>query len=196
TQFVTFTPSEPAFLLLDYDGKGQPRAVSEALKRVGGFWKAIVSVAPALAGAARVSRTSTSAGLIHQRTRGKLKKSSGRHVYVLVKDGGDIERALKTLHDRLWLGGWGYFIAGAIGQRLDRSIIDAAVYGPERLVFEGAPVLVPPVAQDAAAREPRAYDGVAIDTAVAIPLLTEQEQAQVARLKVAAWDCLKSKANE
>jgi hypothetical protein len=55
---------------------------------------------------------------------------------VTVKNGADIPRALKNLHDRLWLGGFGYFIVGAIGQLLDRSLIDSSVCDPERRRLE------------------------------------------------------------
>jgi hypothetical protein len=55
---------------------------------------------------------------------------------VTVKNGADIPRALKNLHDRLWLGGFGYFIVGAIGQLLDRSLIDSSVGDPERRGLE------------------------------------------------------------
>jgi putative DNA primase/helicase len=118
--------------------------------------------------------------------RRETSRSSNRHVYVAIKDGADMERALKTLHDRLWLAGYGYFVIGAVGQLLDRSIIDAAVYGAERLVFEGAPILVAPVGQDQEVRRPKVRDGDIIDTRRAIPALTEQEAKRVEELKAAA----------
>ena len=96
-------------------------------------------------------------------------------------DGADIERALKTLQDRLWLAGFGYVVVGAAGQILIRSIIDASVYGPERLVFEGEPIVVAPLAQDQEVRRPRVYDGNTIDTAAAIPALTELEVGRPCR---------------
>ena len=109
-----------------------------------------------------------------------------KHVYVAVADGADIERALKTLQDRLWLAGFGYVVVGAAGQILIRSIIDASVYGPERLVFEGEPIVVAPLAQDQEVRRPRVYDGDTIDTATAIPALTELEVGRLAELKAEA----------
>ena len=39
-------------------------------------------------------------------------------------------------------------MVGAAGQLLERSIVDRMVGGPERLVFEGGPMLVPPLQQD------------------------------------------------
>jgi putative DNA primase/helicase len=85
----------------------------------------------------------------------------------------------------LWLAGYGYFVIGAIGQLLDRSIIDAAVYGAERLVFEGPPILVPPVEQAQEARRPKVHNGDIIDSLRAIPELTEQERKLVDELKIA-----------
>jgi hypothetical protein len=185
-EYLIFAPGEPAFLLLDHDRKGLPREVKNKLKEAGSFWNAVAATCPDLAEAARVSRASTSAGLFHTRTKQPLSSSPNRHVYVAVKDGGDIERALKTLHDRLWLAGFGYYIVGTAGQLLDRSLIDTAVYGPERLVFEGKPVLVSPVGQDQEKRRPKVYNGNIIDTVKAIPTLTEREAARVADLKVKA----------
>ena len=184
--YIEFAPGKPAYLLLDHDRKGMPSEVRDKLKAAGGFWRAVSSVVPALASAARVERCSTSSGLFNKKTGEEFSTSPNKHIYIAVADGADIERALKTLQDRLWLVGFGYVVVGAAGQILIRSIIDASVYGPERLVFEGKPIVVAPLAQDQEARRPRAYDGDTIDTATAIPPLTEQEEAQLAALKAEA----------
>ena len=97
----------PAFALLDYDSKGMPAAVAAELKRAGGFWGALLTVLPALKGAARVTRRSTSAGLSRADTGEALPGSDGVHVYVAEKDGADSERFLRALHDRCWLAGFG-----------------------------------------------------------------------------------------
>jgi hypothetical protein len=57
------------------------------------------------------------------------------------------------------------------------------VYAPERLVFEGAPVLEPPLVQDAASRRAVAHDGVALDTGNACPVLTIVEKAVLRDLR-------------
>ena len=183
---IVFAPGKPAFLLLDHDRKEMPREVRDKLKAAKGFWRAVVSAVPALADAARVERCSTSAGIFHKNTGEQFSTSRNRHVYVAAADGSDVERALKTLQDRLWLAGFGYVVVGAAGQILIRSIIDASVYGPERLVFEGQPVVEEPLAQDKEVRRPRAYTGNTIDTATAIPALTELEVGGLAELKAEA----------
>jgi hypothetical protein len=191
-EYLHYAPGQPAYLLLDHDNKGQPRAVGAKLKAAGGFWKAVVAAVPALAKAGHVWRRSTSAGLYSEYKPDQwLRRSAGEHIYVTVSDGSDIERALKTLHERLWLAGLGYYVVSAAGQLLDRSIIDAAVYGPERLVFEGAPILEPPVAQDRKERRPVAHDGELIDTAKALPALNKAELASLATLNAAARESLK-----
>ena len=196
TDYLVYAAGKAAYMLLDHDRKGMPNEVAAKLKELGGFWSALLLPAPALTDAARVYRRSTSAGL-YRRDRDKrewLGGSAGAHVYIAVRDGADIERALKTLHQRLWLVGFGYYVIGAAGQLLERSIIDAAVYGPERLVFEGAPILLPPVAQDRETRQPRVHNGDIIDTTSAIPPLSDEEQARLSQLKAAASARLRPEA--
>ena len=50
---------------------------------------------------------------------------------------------------------------------------------PERLVFEGGPVLKPPLMQDPEVRKPVAYDGKIVDTKKAIPSLSRLERVRL-----------------
>src|SRR5262249_43077393 len=90
-----------------FDSKGMPDEVKAKIYAAGGMWEALLTVAHELAGAARVSRASTSAGLFRSDNNEPITGSDGMHHYVLVGDGGDIERFLKDLHDRCWLHGFG-----------------------------------------------------------------------------------------
>ena len=173
----------PAFALLDHDSKGMPTAVATRLERAGGFWGALLTVMPALKDTAHVTRRSTSAGLSRADTGEALPGSDGVHVYVATKDGGDSERFLRALHDRCWLTGLGWMMVSSSGSLLDRSIVDRLVGGPERLVFEGGPVLVPPLQQDKESRRPIAVDGVALDTAAVCPQLSIVERSRLDELK-------------
>ncbi len=186
----------PAWLLIDFDRKGIPPEVSAGVASAGGVWGALVSILPGLAHAERVSRSSTSAGLRRSDTGEEIAGSGGEHHYVLVADGTDIDRALKTLHDLCWLHGFGWYRIGKTGQLLDRSIIDATVRFGERLVFEGPPEVVPPLMQDAAARMPIPHDGDTIDTRTVIPSLTEYEFARVREAKERARITLEPRAAE
>jgi hypothetical protein len=180
---ISYRPGMPALALLDHDTGGMPPAVQSKIDALGGFWSALVSVVPKLATAGRVERASTSAGLSRTDTGEKLPGSNGLHVYVLVQDGADVERLLRTLHDRCWLQGLGWMMVGAGGQLLDRSIVDRMVGAPERLVFEGPPILDPPLAQDQASRQPIVTEGTVLDTVEACPPLTIVEQAQLKKLR-------------
>ena len=182
-EYLLFAAGKPAYMLLDHDRKGMAEEVAAKLKADGGFWKTIKRIVPGLAGAAYVIRGSTSSGLSNSKTGKKLKGSAGLHVYIPIEDGADVDRALKTLHERLWLAQYGYYVIGTAGQLLDRSIIDASVYGAERLVFEGAPEIVAPLTQDQEVRRPKAYKGAVVDSRRAIPPLSEKEEVRLAQLK-------------
>src|SRR5262245_8382861 len=180
---IVYRKGQPALALLDFDTKGMPNEITVALKRCGSYWAALVAVLPALAATARVTRRSTSAGLSRSDTGEQLPGSNGVHVYVAVQDGTDIERFLRTLHDRCWLNGFGWMMLGAGGQLLERSIVDRMVGAPERLVFEGGPILDPPLSQDSDSRKPRVTAGDALDTLTACPPLTVVEKSRLQERK-------------
>ena len=156
-----------------------PSSVATLFAKHGDYWTALVSVLPALKGVAHVVRSSTSAGLYREDTGESLSGSNGVHIYVLVKDGADVERFLTTLHQRCWLAGLGWTMVGAAGQLLERSIVDRMVGTPERLVFEGAPILDAPLAQDAMLRRAVVYEGEPLDTEAACLALTILDQAKL-----------------
>jgi hypothetical protein len=190
----SFRPGVPALSLFDYDTKDLPPEIKVKIDSIGGFWPAIVMVVPALVSAARVERASTSAGLYNAITGAKLPSSSGRHVYTITEDGSDTGRFLTTLHQRCWLAGFGWLTIGTAGQLLERSIVDRTVGSPERLVFEGPPVLVPPLRQDLDLRRPIATAGDVIDTRRVCPLLTPTEETRFNELIARARVRLKPEA--
>jgi hypothetical protein len=180
--YIIFQADRPGLALLDFDTKGMPAAVARKLDELGGFWNALISIVPAFKSTAHVLRCSTSAGLYRTDTGKRLPGSNGVHTYLLIKDGSDSERFLKTLHARCWLAGLGWMMVGAGGQLLERSIVDPMVGAPERLVFEGPPVLEPPLAQDVESRRPIATEGEILDTIAACPPLTILEQSRLREL--------------
>lgn len=182
---ISYRRGEPGLVLLDHDSKGMPSAVANRIGQLGGFWAAIVSILPELANVARVERTSTSSGIIRSDTGAAMPGSDGVHVYLLIKDGSDTERFLRTLHARAWLAGLGWMMVGAGGQLLNRSIVDAMVYAAERLVFEGPPRLAPPLQQDYSKRVPTVSDGKPADTVAVCRNLTPVETANLKALHAA-----------
>lgn len=175
---LIFAEGEPGLLLIDFDQKGMPKNVADQLVELGGVWGVICDAVPALAEAGMLRRASTSAGLRNSETGETFPSSGGEHIYVAVQDASDIPRATKVLHQRLWLAGFGWIRLSAVGRLLERSIVDQSVGSPERLVFEGPPVLEPPLEQSEEARRPVVSEGLVIDTRVALPDLTPREWAR------------------
>jgi hypothetical protein len=180
---IVYAEKHAGVALIDSDSKGMPPAVASRLAKIGGLWPALVSILPALEGVAHVIRRSTSAGLYRKDTGEKLPGSNNQHTYIAIRDGADAERFLHTLHEHCWLAGFGWYMVGKAGQLLERSIIDRMVGGAERLVFEGPPELIPPIAQDAEARKPIAVAGDILDTIAACLPLTVLEKDKLKRLK-------------
>jgi predicted P-loop ATPase len=175
----------PALTLIDYDTKGMPPTVAAEIERRGGFLKVLFTLFPQLKAAVALIRRSTSAGVFRADTGERLPESDGWHVYVLVKDGADSARFLRTLHERCWLAGFGWHRISKNGTLLERSIIDITVGRPERPVFEGAPILAPPLQQDIESRRPRSFNGKPLDGAAVYPSLPAGENAQSDALKAA-----------
>jgi hypothetical protein len=180
---INFRKDQPALALIDFDAKGMPWETASEMQGRGGFWSTLLSILPALGPVAHLIRRSTSAGLFRADTGQKLPGSGGLHAYVSVRNGADVDRFLRALHDRCWLAGLGWMMVGAGGQLLERSIVDRMVGAPERLIFEGAPILVPPLAQDRESRRPMPSDGAPLDTITACPPLTIVETEKLRALK-------------
>jgi hypothetical protein len=169
---LAYRPGRPALALFDYDLKGMPGEVAQRVAAAGSFWAALTSVLAALASTGHLLRLSTSAGLSRTDTGATFPGSGGLHVYVTIKDGADAVRFLRTLHARCWLAGFGWMVVGSAGQLLERSIIDRMVGAAERLVFEGPPVVEPPLRQNAALRRPTVVVGDVLDSLAACPPLS------------------------
>jgi len=194
--FIDYRPGAPAWALIDFDTKGMPLNVAAGIEAAGGMWNALLTFAPGLQRAARVSRASTSSGLYRSDTGTQFDGSGGAHHYILVRDASDIERFLRDLHDRCWQRGLGWHLIGSAGQLLDRSLVDRMVAYGERLCFEGAPVIESPLAQDVTKRTPDVFEGEAVDTEFVVPRLTEYERERVKEAKVASAEALGRAAAE
>ena len=181
----SFAPG-PGWALIDHDTKGMPPAVAAKLVELGGPDGALRHLIAGYYDAAHVSRASTSSGLFHTETGEQFLGSGGRHDYVLLAEQRDTPRFLQASHKRAWLKGLGWLLIGTAGQLLERSIVDVSVGSPERLVFEGAPVVVAPLAQDQSKRRARpSQAAVPLDSRKAVPDLTQTEEAEYRRLIIA-----------
>jgi hypothetical protein len=183
---IVFPVGALGFAMLDHDTKGMPGDIAARLNELGGFWPALLSVLPVLGGIARVSRASTSAGLYRTDNGASVAGSNGMHVYIALQNVADSARFLKSLHERCWLAGFGWMMVGVGGQMLERSIIDRMVGAPERLVFEGPPILVEPLAQEWVSRRPVVREGDWLDTIAECPPLTVVDKARLDDLRIRA----------
>ena len=193
---IDYQPGMPAWMLIDFDTKGMPIEVKARIEALGGVWSALTTIAPGLQDAARVLRASTSSGLSRQDTGEQFAGAGGFHFYVLITDGGDVNRFLHALHDQCWLHGLGWHVIGRSGRLLERSLVDCAVGQGERLCFEGQPTIDPPLIQDSSKREPVEAEGQAIETALIMSKLSEYQQHLVREAKSLSADKLSSAATE
>jgi hypothetical protein len=119
---LIFVEGEPGVGLLDTDFKGM-RDDQRLRIEARGVWPVLCDVMPALAGAARVERKSTSYGLRNRETGESYPGSGGSHTAVAVLDSADIPRFLSDFSDRLWLADWGWGLVSAAGTFLVRSLV-------------------------------------------------------------------------
>ena len=127
------------WLLLDHDTKDMPADVRARIEALGGGVEAIKSIWPELADADYLVRPSSSGGVYIEG--GSPKAATGFHMFVRLADVRQSKAALEALTARAWAAGLAWHAVSKSGALLERSIIDAAVGGPERLVFTAAPLL-------------------------------------------------------
>jgi len=169
---INFTwPKGPGIFMLDYDPYGATVFTREQLlERLYAAW-------PALRTAPHIWRPSVSSCLINMNTGEVLKPIRGQRVYVAVKNAEDIQRAGNNLYARLWLTGDGFLTLSKSGAVLDRNIIDASVWQPERLDFCGGARCEPPVKQSLP--KPIVYNEFSspIDTRLTLPELSNEQKS-------------------
>lgn len=168
-------PAGPGVLMLDYDPpEGRDPLTGPELVQL------LCSVWPALADAPMVWRPSASSCIWHGDK--ELRGVRGQRLYVLVQDARDIPRTGKVLFDRLWLAGHGLYVTSKSGATLERGLIDAAVWSPERLDFCGGAECTAPLQQRLPDPELHNPQADYLDSRT-LPDLTAEELEQLAALK-------------
>ena len=177
----------PGILMLDNDPHPRGKPLTPY-----GLFAVMDSLFPPFADAAKWVRGSVSAGVRKQGEQPSPGK--GFHCYLPVADASDIPRFGAVLFKRLWLDGQGFIAIGASGALLTRTVVDGAVFSPERLDFIGKPSIegdgleyAPPLAQW--------RDGGYMDTRL-LPDLTDTEEAEYRRLVDAAKLAAKGDADQ
>lgn len=128
-------PAGPGIMMLDHDGTPSEPLDANALRQC------LIEACPALADAPMLWRPSVSAGV--QSPDGRVLSGLTRHrLYIPVSDASRIPAAGKDLFERLWAAELGWYEVSRAGAALERSLIDAAVWQPERLDFCAPPILL------------------------------------------------------
>lgn len=130
--------------LLDVDTKDLPPSVYTNLSG-DDIAADIFRVVPELEETAHLIRPSSSAGII--KPDGTVRKATGTHVFIRVNYSPSLPQLLQTMHDRCWVAGLGFMTLSKAGHVLERSPIDMAVAGAERLIFEAPPIVHPPLSR-------------------------------------------------
>ena len=174
----------PGWMLID----GDPLPGQEPLTR--DDWLAVLYEAvPDLASAPCVWGVSSSSCIYNAETNTQVTGIRGQRLYVLVADARDIPRAGKALFDRLWLGGHGSYVVSKSGQTLSRAPVDASVWQTNRLDFAAPPVCIAPLEARRPAPEAINNNAAPLETAQALPDLTEQERQRLADMQAASRGC-------
>lgn len=150
----------PGWLLIDYDpADGQTPLTAAELR------SELCDVVDGLGRAPMVVGSSGSAHIYHAETDECLKGAGGLRMYILVADARDIPRAGAALCERLWAFGKGYYSVSKSGALLERTLIDASVWQPERLDFAAGAACATPLEQRRPEPEWFNNDAPALDTA-------------------------------
>ena len=141
-----------------------------------GFLQAVYEIAPAIAKAPHMLAASCSSFIFNGEK--ELIGPKGWRLLVIVERGTDIPRAGADFVKRCWLKGQGYIAISKAGSYLERALVDASVYQPERLDFCGGADCKAPLIQRRP--DPKVYnpDAEPLNTTEEIqsPSLTEEEE--------------------
>ena len=133
----------PGIMMLDYDpGDGQGVLNRDELVRT------IRDAVPALKKVKMLWVPSASSHIVNSDTGEDLTGLKGQRLYLIADDARDIPRAGKALVESLWAAGHGRIEASKSGQLLERTIVDAFVWQPNRLDFAAGAHCEPPLYQD------------------------------------------------
>ena len=167
-----------AILVIDYD---PPKDNSLVLGREE-LIDVLSLVIPNFKSIAFVWWASSSSYIFNTDTGEELSSLKGQRFYIPVFDGKDIPRAGKVIFDRLFLSGKGRYEISRSGQILERSVIDASVWQPNKLDFAGGAYCLPPLKQNRG--EPFVNDGSFLDTKLLILDLSSEEAKKLNGIKL------------
>lgn len=167
----------PGWMMLDYDPQeGKAPLTREELLA------AFYSAAPGLRAAPMVWGVSSSSNIHNADSGEEVTGVRGQRLYVQVASAKDIERAGAALFDRLWLAGYGRYDISSAGTLMPRTLVDKAVWQPNRLDFAAPPVCIAPLESRRPTPVAMNNDAPALDLQVVIPDLSAEENIELSRL--------------
>jgi hypothetical protein len=128
-----FPADRAGILMLDLDVKEVPE--SAAPTTLDNARARLVAAVPGLTNAPMLAIPSASANILRAGTEVCMRGLSGIRVYVWIANAADAKTIGTRLHQRLMLAGAGFAKITTDGRLLPVSIIDTAVWSPERLDF-------------------------------------------------------------
>lgn len=130
----------PGVMMLDHDES--PETIPGGIADPSVLVSLLTMACPALAAAPMLIRPSATAGLFGPRGEPLAPRTRWR-IYIPVRSATKIPEAGERLVDLLWANGWGWISISKSARQLPRTLLDAAVWQPERLDFAAAPELGP-----------------------------------------------------
>src|SRR3989475_2543209 len=164
----------PGIAMLDFDASGAPQSLLDLVASPDQTRGLLIEAVPDLATAPMVWRPSSSSYLYDGDR--EVCGLRGQRVYIAVTRAADIPYLGELLYERFWLLGYGCFVVSASGQFLDRTLLDGAVWQPERLDFAAGPLCVAPLERRVPDARMWNGDGPVFDPRSAAGLTAEEKR--------------------
>lgn len=129
----------PGVMMIDHDGPAPGVAPLTAPQLVG----QLIAACPALAHAPLLARPSASAGVYLAGAASDNPQAGRWRLYLPVSNASKIPEAGERLGRLLQASGHAWAVVGKSGQIMQRTLVDLAVWRPERLDFAASPVCGP-----------------------------------------------------
>ncbi len=168
-------PAGRAILTIDYDSRtgSVPHTKEQLVAR-------FIAAIPALGSTTLLWATSAGSCIWDTVTGKERVGVSGQRIYILVKNGRDIERAMRVIAERCWLAGDGWIKVSKSGAMLKRTLVDLAMANGVQPDFAAGAVCHYPFEQRG--QQNLIGKGGPLDTAAAIPDLTAAERRQLEKI--------------
>jgi hypothetical protein len=131
---------KPFLLMFDYDPLEELGITIDSPKEYATY---LAKLDPVFADVELLAVPSSSAYIINTITKKPL-KPNGFHCYVVSEDATRIAPYLQSLKYKSWEMGLATYVCSVAGAKLERFIVDTAVFSPERLIYEAKPIVHAP----------------------------------------------------